>query len=169
MDPASWCSDILFVGWASRPAIRAVHGRATATDVAENGVGVFDVWRREFECGLEVIVWVFPELHWQPLPEERMGLEVYAPTRAVEHVRHHLAVHIDVEHINDEFSWSRRNAEGATPRWLAPDERFVVMRQDDNGNRGEMVRVYTEAQAACIARLFEARGHKQTYWVEQRD
>lgn len=44
--------------------------------------------------------------------------------------------------------------------------RFRVMRADDNGNEVEVIRVETGEEAERIARDFEARGHKQTYWVE---
>jgi hypothetical protein len=41
-----------------------------------------------------------------------------------------------------------------------------VMRLDDNGNTYEVARATTEAEAVAIARGFEARGHKQMYFVE---
>lgn len=44
--------------------------------------------------------------------------------------------------------------------------RFRVMRADDNGNEVEITVVDTREEAERIARDFEARGHKQTYWVE---
>ena len=45
---------------------------------------------------------------------------------------------------------------------------FAVMRADDNGNEVEITRVVTRTEAEQIARVFEARGHKQMYWVEAR-
>jgi 8-oxo-dGTP diphosphatase len=42
---------------------------------------------------------------------------------------------------------------------------FVLMRQDDNGNRVEMARFGVRAEAEAAAARFEARGHKQLYWV----
>ena len=43
---------------------------------------------------------------------------------------------------------------------------WLVMRQDDNGNRYVVRRVSTrEAAEQLIARL-ESGGHKQLYWVE---
>jgi 8-oxo-dGTP diphosphatase len=50
-------------------------------------------------------------------------------------------------------------AEGGGP-WL-------LRRQDDNGNRYEMARFETRAQAQAAAARFEARGHKQLYFVER--
>lgn len=49
-----------------------------------------------------------------------------------------------------------------------PDEppvRWIVWRQDDNGNRFEVVRKDSRAEADEVAAAMEARGHKQMYWV----
>lgn len=42
---------------------------------------------------------------------------------------------------------------------------WTVWRQDDNGNRYEVSRHETRAEAETVAAMMEARGHKQTYWV----
>jgi 8-oxo-dGTP diphosphatase len=47
---------------------------------------------------------------------------------------------------------------GASASW-------ILMRQDDNGNRVEMARFGVRADAEAAAAQFEARGHKQLYWV----
>jgi hypothetical protein len=47
--------------------------------------------------------------------------------------------------------------------------RYRVMRADDNGNEVEVTRVETREEAERIARDFEARGHKQMYWIEPVD
>ncbi|MEU5383376.1 SPOR domain-containing protein [Kitasatospora cineracea] len=44
-----------------------------------------------------------------------------------------------------------------------------VMRQDDNGNRFLLARGLDRAGAEALAAEFEARGHKQLYWVEPED
>jgi len=44
--------------------------------------------------------------------------------------------------------------------------RFVLMRQDDNGNRYLVSRHTVRAEAEAEAAMYEARGHKQLYWVE---
>ena len=49
----------------------------------------------------------------------------------------------------------------------APGRRFALMRQDDNGNRYLVARYPDHASATAAAEEFEARGHKQLYWVEQ--
>jgi hypothetical protein len=43
--------------------------------------------------------------------------------------------------------------------------RWVVWRQDDNGNRFEVSRKDSHADAEELATVMEARGHKQLYWV----
>jgi hypothetical protein len=42
---------------------------------------------------------------------------------------------------------------------------WVVWRQDDNGNRFEVARKESRADAEALATVMEARGHKQLYWV----
>lgn len=44
-------------------------------------------------------------------------------------------------------------------------DRWVVWRQDDNGNRFEVARKDSRADAEELAAAMEARGHKQLYWV----
>ncbi|MFJ1752159.1 hypothetical protein [Kitasatospora sp. NPDC088134] len=44
-----------------------------------------------------------------------------------------------------------------------------VVRQDDNGNRFLVARGLDRAGAAALAAEFEARGHKQLYWIEPED
>ncbi|GAA5009175.1 (deoxy)nucleoside triphosphate pyrophosphohydrolase [Kitasatospora paranensis] len=43
---------------------------------------------------------------------------------------------------------------------------FRVMRQDDNGNRYLVAKDLDRGAADALAADFEARGHKQLYWVE---
>ncbi|MEV6837641.1 SPOR domain-containing protein [Streptomyces sp. NPDC051133] len=44
---------------------------------------------------------------------------------------------------------------------------WIVIRQDDNGNRYRVGRYATRAEAQKIADSFDDRGHKQLYWVER--
>ncbi|MER6302268.1 hypothetical protein ABT247_22285 [Kitasatospora sp. NPDC001539] len=46
---------------------------------------------------------------------------------------------------------------------------FRVMRQDDNGNRFPVAGGLDRTEAQRLAAEFEARGHKQLYWVEAED
>ncbi|QKW21391.1 hypothetical protein HUT16_22060 [Kitasatospora sp. NA04385] len=50
-----------------------------------------------------------------------------------------------------------------------PGTAHRVMRQDDNGNRFLLARGLDRARAEALAAEFEARGHKQLYWVEPED
>ncbi|UUN28971.1 SPOR domain-containing protein [Streptomyces sp. FIT100] len=43
---------------------------------------------------------------------------------------------------------------------------WLVIRQDDNGNRYRVGRYATEDEARKVAAGLDARGHKQLYWVE---
>jgi len=42
---------------------------------------------------------------------------------------------------------------------------WTVWRQDDNGNRFEVARKDSRAEAEALAAAMEVHGHKQTYWV----
>ena len=44
---------------------------------------------------------------------------------------------------------------------------WIVIRQDDNGNRYRVGRYATRAEAQRIADSLDDRGHKQLYWVER--
>ena len=44
---------------------------------------------------------------------------------------------------------------------------WLVVRQDDNGNRYRVGRYATRAEAEKIADSLDGRGHKQLYWVER--
>ncbi|MCC9709440.1 SPOR domain-containing protein [Streptomyces sp. MNU76] len=44
---------------------------------------------------------------------------------------------------------------------------WLVIRQDDNGNRYRVGRYATRAEAQKIADSLDDRGHKQLYWVER--
>ncbi|GGN72160.1 hypothetical protein GCM10010112_40150 [Actinoplanes lobatus] len=49
------------------------------------------------------------------------------------------------------------------------DIRWVVWRQDDNGNRFVVARFTDRAEAEELAAEMESRGHKQLYWVAAAD
>jgi hypothetical protein len=50
-----------------------------------------------------------------------------------------------------------------------PEGPWVVWRQDDNGNRFEVARWESLADADALAEMMERRGHKQTYWVARAE
>ncbi|NJK32877.1 MAG: hypothetical protein HC927_10985 [Deltaproteobacteria bacterium] len=43
---------------------------------------------------------------------------------------------------------------------------WALWRQDDNANRFEIARFRSYAKAYAQERMFTARGHRQTYWVD---
>ena len=64
------------------------------------------------------------------------------------------------------MSTEHRVAEGEHgPADGGPPDRWIVWRQDDNGNRFEVARKDSRADAQALAAAMEARGHKQLYWV----
>ncbi|MER5358057.1 SPOR domain-containing protein [Streptomyces sp. NPDC002785] len=44
---------------------------------------------------------------------------------------------------------------------------WLVIRQDDNGNRYRVGRYATQGEAQQIADKLDTHGHKQLYWVER--
>lgn len=44
-----------------------------------------------------------------------------------------------------------------------------LMRLDDNGNEFEMARFDDKAEAERVRASFEARGHKQMYYLQAKD
>lgn len=44
---------------------------------------------------------------------------------------------------------------------------WLVIRQDDNGNRYRVGRYATQDEAQQIVDTLDSRGHKQLYWVER--
>ncbi|MEV4758526.1 hypothetical protein AB0J86_25940 [Micromonospora sp. NPDC049559] len=48
---------------------------------------------------------------------------------------------------------------------VGPPEWWIVWRQDDNGNRFEVARKESRADAEELVAVLEARGHKQLYWA----
>lgn len=54
------------------------------------------------------------------------------------------------------------------PPPITTDERnlWTVWRVDDNGNVFVVREHLPKSEAQAVAREFEARGHKQLYWIE---
>ena len=48
-------------------------------------------------------------------------------------------------------------------------QHWQLIRQDDNGNRGVMATFTSEEGAIKAMEYYQQKGHKQTYWVEERD
>lgn len=69
-----------------------------------------------------------------------------------------VASRLGVQWGNDEFGWWAVVRSTKFPSW-------AVWRQDDSGNKFVMEANLTEEQARLLVADFEAKGHKQTYWV----
>ncbi|MBL8264162.1 MAG: hypothetical protein JNM58_17250 [Xanthomonadaceae bacterium] len=54
------------------------------------------------------------------------------------------------------------------PAASAAGDHWCVMRQDDNGHVAMIVDGLDREAAQAIAADFEARGHKQTYWIRRQ-
>jgi hypothetical protein len=136
-------------------------GPPTERGLDSNGLGPFDCYRLEFACGLEVALWRFhlgPGL--QPIDAIRVPsiFELHANRPELEHALFHLGVHGDAVDRSTDCD--------GTPPSAPVSATWIVMRQDDNGNRYEVARVTSRCEAESLRREFEARGHKQSYWVE---
>lgn len=51
---------------------------------------------------------------------------------------------------------------------MGESKRWIVCRLDDNGNEFVVARTRTLDEAEALVAEFEARGHKQTYWVDDQ-
>lgn len=49
----------------------------------------------------------------------------------------------------------------------SPQEKWCVMRMDDNGNEFVFSKDHSFDEATRIAREYEDKGHKQTYWIRR--
>ena len=50
-----------------------------------------------------------------------------------------------------------------------PEDKYVLWRQDDNGNSFLVATFQSEQEAEARRRVYEDRGHKQLYWVAPGD
>jgi hypothetical protein len=126
----------------------APHGEEDALSAGEP----MDLWAFGFDCGLEVVV-SFRRLSrtWQ--------LEANLPE--LEHALLHL------ELPSEWVSWRGDRRRSITTRTDSPPESWTVWRQDDYGNRFVVDVLASERTARCLAETYEARAHKQSYWVER--
>jgi hypothetical protein len=121
-------------------------------------MGPVDVWAIAFSCGLEVTLASFQiDDTGAMVPHGSRGVvEVHSSDLDLNHLRAHSPIP-----LNDLSFWET-GVSGSRPRawWL--------VRQDDHGNTFDVEAFSTSCEAEATARSFEARGHKQTYWVVHR-
>ncbi len=158
LEGVTWTSPPLFNFEQTRNELVSVLGPPPAVNLDSNGIGLFDGWALAFPCGLEMTLSIF---HIRDIrdgistkPDEPAMIEVHANTRDFEHLRFHMPV-----------------PTGEIWRWtpdplIASPKTWVVVRQDDNGHRYEIGAFTSSCEADAAAKAFEARGHKQMYWVE---
>jgi hypothetical protein len=164
---------LLEVSWRSPPlatfetiaaVIDARFGAPSLRDLDSNGIGDFDAHLLQFRCGLEVALWRFHLAAGGLRPvdpkSEPSIYEIHANEPDLEHVAHH--IHIAFERMSPWLDYS-------SGRPLAPPRphRFRAMRLDDNGNEFLVKAVSSRCEADELVREYEARGHKQTYWIEE--
>jgi|HubBroStandDraft_6_1064221.scaffolds.fasta_scaffold589335_2 hypothetical protein len=140
--------------------LEARFGPPSERDVDSNGCGAFDAYELRFECGLEIALSRFHlDRALQHLDVERAParFEIHANRDDLAHIAFHLGVSVARMSL-----WT--NLDGSLVATPAP-EIFVVMRTDDNGIDAAITRTTSRCEADAIARDFEARGHKQLYWV----
>lgn len=78
------------------------------------------------------------------------------PSRWLKPLNLHVFDWVEMEH--EERLWGHGQA-----------GRFNVMRQDDNGQTFVMRTCTNDYEAKRWVEVYEARGHKQDYWVESAD
>jgi hypothetical protein len=138
-------------------------GPPSMRDLDSNGVGLYDALCVRFGCGLEVGLWRFhlgAQLRSIDPETEPSRYEVYANQPDIAHVAFHLGVPLDTMTL-----WVHRIDHAVA---TAPPMTIIVMRTDDNGNDAEIRRCTNRCEAAALVREYEARAHKQTYWVDVR-
>jgi hypothetical protein len=120
---------------------------------ADIGGEALDTWAFGSECGLQVVLSFRKHSgFWQVegnLPEP-------------EHALLHLEIPGECVNWRGERIRARRTRNETEP------ESWTVLRQDDYGNRFPMDVLATERTARCLADIYEARAHKQSYWVERK-
>ena len=127
-----------------------------------DGLGMFDAWAYEFPCGLKMAFMFFHE------PNARGGILLDSPE--LEHGLRHLPFQEgDATPMNGEgLTWVLDQIIKHYPHRRAEIESlhaFQVWRIDDNGNVFTVGEPTSERDARCLVQQYEARGHKQMYWV----
>jgi len=156
-----WTSPPLAMFDAMASGIEARFGPPSVRDADSNGIGLFDCHCLRFACGLEVALSRFhlgARMHAiDPLIEPSI-YEVHANNRRdLAHIAFHVGVPVESMAV-----WTSSDG---SPAAVIPQPSVIVMRVDDNGIEAEVKRVTNRCEAEALVRDYEARGHKQTYWI----
>jgi hypothetical protein len=163
LEHVSWTSPPLAAFQAMMRDIEARFGPPLGRDQESNGIGLYDYHQLRFACGLEVALLRFhlgPGLRSIDPLVEPSSFDIRANERDIEHIGFHLGVP-----AAGMSPWLDANGCSVVP---APVYRFHVMRQDDNGNQFLVKVVSSRCEADALVREYEARGHKQTYWADEK-
>ena len=154
----AWQRDPLFSFRRSRAEMESEFGPAQTREFDSNGMGTVDAWTLRFSCGLELLVWAHHmKSDGSPVPPNQ---DTWFEVHANECDFAHIAAHLPFE-LRAVSPW-------LPDRRTRPSARWQVMRRDDNGNVFAMRACSTRCEADRCADTFEGRGHKQSYWVEER-
>ena len=115
--------------------------------------GPEEAWAFGFPCGLEVLV-----IHPRGVHEGRLW-ELQGNLPEPQHALEHLGLTaVPVTWRADRMRVHVTDREGEPPR-------IEVWRLDDNGNEALVDVLASQATADCVVESYEARLHKQTYFV----
>jgi len=147
--PPSGQSPALFTVAAARLAER--FGRPRLLVPRSANLAPVHGWWIRFGCGLTVTLTV----------REHGETAARIAVSASETDRDHLLFHLELD--------ASDICEPTPDRLRAGLPAYAVLRLDDNGNQFEVTRATSACQANAIAATYEARGHKQTYWIHRLD
>jgi len=143
----------------ARRSLEADLGPPQARDLGSNGMGPYDAWTLHFGCGLEILLLAFHlDSKAATIPKDR---DTWVEIQSNETDFAHIIAHLPFE-LDDVATWLPDRRTAQAPRW-------TVMRLDDNGNTFEVGAYGTRCEADRVTDTFEARGHKQTYRVVERE
>jgi hypothetical protein len=158
----TWTSPPLAVFETMAATIEARFGPPSERGLDSNGLGLFDALCLRFSCGLEVGLsglHLGAQVRAIDPATDPCRFEIHANQRDLAHIAFHLEVPLEMMSL-----WTDRDG---VPLVTAPPNAVIVMRTDDNGNDVEVSRLTNRCEAAALVREYEARGHKQTYWIAE--
>jgi hypothetical protein len=115
--------------------------------------GPEEAWAFGFPCGLEVLL-----IRHRGVQKGRLW-ELQGNLPEPQHAIEHLGV------TSAPVTWRADRVRAHETKIQTEPGRFEVWRLDDNGNEALVDVLGSEATANCVVHSYEARPHKQTYFV----
>lgn len=112
-------------------------------------------WAFAFPCGLEVLV-----IHDRGVKKDRQW-ELQGNLPEPQHALEHLGL------SSATVTWQADRVRRFESKTQTDPGKFEVWRLDDNGNEALVDVLASEATANCVVQTYEARLHKQTYFVRE--